>query len=157
VDVTALLVDSKTGWSLNSRLRVCANRSWAAAGRPATEPPGWALGGRPPAAASGHARQGPGGTRLHITARVDPTPPACRLRLLLGGTPLGPDVPVRSDGSIAAQPLVPTDALPGSSVLRLTTTSGQVLGETAFEILSTVLRRWLERDPFRLLLAWARC
>jgi Bacterial Ig domain len=96
--------------------------------------------------------RGPGGTRLHITAQVDPRLAACPLRLLLGATPVGPDVAVGLDGSIAAQLSVPTNAIPESSVLRLATFGGQVLGETPFEILPRLLRRWWERDPFRLLL-----
>jgi hypothetical protein len=47
---------------------------------------------------------------------------------------------------------VPTDAIPGSSVLRLATTGGQVLDQASFEILPTLLRRWWERNPYRFLL-----
>jgi len=47
---------------------------------------------------------------------------------------------------------VPTDAIPGGSVLRLATTGGQVLDQTSFEILPALLRRWWQRDPYRLLL-----
>jgi hypothetical protein len=96
--------------------------------------------------------KGPGGTKLRITATVDPKLAACPLRLLLGGTRVGRDLSVGSDGSIATQVPVPPDAIPGSSVLRLVTTSGQVLDQTSFEILPTLLRRWWERDPYRLLL-----
>jgi hypothetical protein len=96
--------------------------------------------------------KGPGGTKLRITATVDPKLAACPLRLLLGGTPLGPDLTVGSDGSIAAQLPVPSDAVPGSSVLGLATTGGQLLDQASFEILPTLLRRWWERNPYRLLL-----
>jgi Bacterial Ig domain len=96
--------------------------------------------------------KGSGGTRLRITAQVDPKLAACRLRLLLGGAPLGPDLDVGLDGSVAAQPAVPPSAIPGSSVLRLATTGGQVLDQTSFEIVPTLLRRWWERNPYRLLL-----
>jgi hypothetical protein len=117
-------------------------------------------GGPPCVPSAGDVRQhlqvtpvkGPGGTKLRITATVDPKLAACRLRLLLSGTPLGPDLPVASDGSIATHVPVPPDAIPGSSVLRLATTSGQVLDQTSFEILPALLRRWWERDPYRLLL-----
>jgi hypothetical protein len=96
--------------------------------------------------------KGPGGTKLRITATVDRKLAACPLRLLFGGTPLGPDLSVGSDGSIAAQVLIPTDAIPGSSIVRLATTGGQVLDQTSFEILPALLRRWWQRDPHRLLL-----
>jgi hypothetical protein len=96
--------------------------------------------------------KGPGGTKLRITATVDRKLAACPLRLLLGGAPLGPDLSVGSDGSISAQLPVPTDAIPGGSVLRLATTGGQVLDQTSFEILPALLRRWWQRDPYRLLL-----
>jgi hypothetical protein len=95
---------------------------------------------------------GPGGTKLRITAKVDQSLAACPLRLLLGGAPLGADLSVGPDGSILAQLPVPAGAVPGSSVLSLATTSGQVLDETAFEVLPTLLRRWWQRDPYRLLL-----
>jgi hypothetical protein len=96
--------------------------------------------------------EGPGGTKLRITAKVDQNLAACPLRLLLGGTPLGPDLSVGSDGAISGDRSVPTDALVGSSVVRLATTTGQVLDQTSFEILPTLLRRWWQRDPYRLLL-----
>jgi hypothetical protein len=115
---------------------------------------------RPCAPSAGDLRQrlqvtpvkGPGGTKLRVTATVDRRLAACPLRLLLGGAPFGPDLPVGSDGSIAAQLPVPPDAIPGSSILRLATTGGQVLDQTSFEILPTLLRRWWQRDPYRLLL-----
>jgi hypothetical protein len=96
--------------------------------------------------------KGPGGTKLRITATVDPKLATCSLRLLLGGNPLGHDLSVGSDGGIATQVPVPPDAIPGRSVLRLATTSGQVLDQASFEILPTLLRRWWERNPYRLLL-----
>jgi hypothetical protein len=99
--------------------------------------------------------KGPGGTKLQITAKVDQKLAACSLRLLFGGAPLGPDISVGPDGSISAQPPVPTDAIPGGSTLRLTTTGGQVLDETSFEILPTLLRRWWQRNPYRSLLGVA--
>jgi hypothetical protein len=95
---------------------------------------------------------GPGGTKLRITAKVDQGLAACPLTVLLGGAPLGADVSVGPDGSILAQLPVPTGAIPGNSVLSLATTDGQVLDETSFEVLPTLLRRWWQRDPFRLLL-----
>lgn len=96
--------------------------------------------------------KGSGGTKLRIMATVDRKLAACTLRLLLGGTLLGRDLSVGSDGSIAAEVPVPPDATPGTSVLRLATTGGQVLDQTSFEILPTLLRRWWERNPYRLLL-----
>jgi hypothetical protein len=47
--------------------------------------------------------KGPGGAKLRITATVDRRLATCPLRLLLGGTPLSPDVPVGSDGSISTE------------------------------------------------------
>jgi Bacterial Ig domain len=91
--------------------------------------------------------KGPGGTKLRITATVDRKLAACPLRLLLGGAPLGPDLSVGSDGSVSTQLPVPTEAIPGSSILRLATTGGQVLDQTSFEILPTLLRRWWQRLP----------
>jgi hypothetical protein len=51
--------------------------------------------------------KGPGGAKLRITATVDRRLATCPLRLLLGGTPLSPDVPVGSDGSISTERGVP--------------------------------------------------
>jgi hypothetical protein len=99
--------------------------------------------------------KGPGGTKLQITAKVDQKLAACSLRLLLAGAPLGPDISVGPDGSISAQPPVPTAAIPEASTLRLTTTGGQVLDQTSFEILPTLLRRWWQRNPYRSLLGVA--
>jgi Bacterial Ig domain len=144
----------------------------AGGGPPAAAPPGGGIpaggpsGGGPPtttgrcAPSAGDLRErlrvepgnGPGGTKLRITAKVDQNLAACPLRLLLGGAPLGADVSVGPDGSILAQLPVPTGAIPGNRALSLATTDGQVLDETSFEVLPTLLRRWWQRDPFRLLL-----
>jgi hypothetical protein len=78
--------------------------------------------------------RGAGGTRLRITATVDRGLAACPLRLLLGGTPLGPDVRVRSDGNISEKREVPGDARPGPGSLRLATPTGQTMAETPFEV-----------------------
>jgi hypothetical protein len=78
--------------------------------------------------------KGPGGKTLGITATVDRKLAACPFRLLLGGTPLGPDLPAGSDGSITAEREVPKDAKPGPSVMRLTTMGAQTLAETPFEV-----------------------
>jgi hypothetical protein len=86
---------------------------------------------------------------------VDRRLAACSLRLLLGGAPLGPDVSVGPDGTISAQLPVPTDAIPGGSILRLATTGGQILDEASFEVLPTLLRQWWQRDPYRFLLGVA--
>ena len=77
---------------------------------------------------------GAGGTRLRVTARVDRGLAACPLRLLLGGIPLGPDIRVRSDGSISGEREVPGDARPGPMSLRLTTLTAQTVAETPFEV-----------------------
>jgi hypothetical protein len=78
--------------------------------------------------------KGPGGMTLGITATVDRKLAACPFRLLLGGTPLGPDVQVGPDGSIATERGVPKDAKPGPSPIRLATLRAQTLAETPFEV-----------------------
>jgi hypothetical protein len=78
--------------------------------------------------------KGPGGKTVGITATVDRKLAACPFRLLLGGTPLGPDIPAGPDGSITAEREVPKDAKPGPSVMRLTTMGAQTLAETPFEV-----------------------
>ena len=92
----------------------------------------------PPAGASPPVHvdpvKGSGGTKLRITATVDRGLATCPLRLLLGGTRLGPDVQVGPDGSIAAERGVPGDARAGSSPLRLTTLTAQTVAEGLFEV-----------------------
>jgi hypothetical protein len=78
--------------------------------------------------------KGPGGKTLGVTATVDRKLAACPFRLLLGGTPLGPDVPAGPDGGISAERAVPKDAKPGPSVMRLTTMGAQTVAETPFEV-----------------------
>jgi hypothetical protein len=78
--------------------------------------------------------RGRGGTRLHITAAVDPRLATCQFRLLLGGTPLGPDVSVGDDGNISADRGVPSDARPGPSPVRLATLSAETVDEIPFEV-----------------------
>jgi Bacterial Ig domain len=78
--------------------------------------------------------KGPGGMTLGITATVDRKLAACPFRLLLGGTPLGPDVQVGPDGSIATERGVPKDAKPGPGTIRLATMRAQTLAETPFEV-----------------------
>jgi len=78
--------------------------------------------------------KGPGGMTLGITATVDRKLAACPFRLLLGGTPLGPDVQVGPDGTIATERGVPKDAKPGPSPIRLATLRAQTLAETPFEV-----------------------
>jgi Bacterial Ig domain len=96
--------------------------------------------------------KGSGGTKLHVTATVDPRLAACPLRLLLSGAPLGPDLSVGLDGGISEDRPVPTDGIVGSSTLQLAATGGQILDQTSFEILPTLIKRWWQRDPYRLLL-----
>jgi hypothetical protein len=78
--------------------------------------------------------KGPGGMTLGITATVDRKLAACPFRLLLGGTPLGPDVQVGPDGSIATERGVPKDAKPGPGTIRLATLRAQTLAQTQFEV-----------------------
>jgi Big-like domain-containing protein len=78
--------------------------------------------------------KGSGGAKLQITATVDRRLVTCPLRLLLGGTSLGPDVPVGSDGSISAERGVPKDAKRGLSSVRLASMSDQTLAQAPFEI-----------------------
>ena len=94
--------------------------------------------------------KGAGGTSLRITATVDRGLAACPLRLLLGGTPLGPDVGVRSDGNISEERQVPGDARPGPSSLRLATLTAQTVAETPFEVAPIPSPAGLSL-PFRLL------
>jgi hypothetical protein len=92
----------------------------------------------PPAGASSPLHvdpvKGGAGTRLRITATVDRGLVACPLRFLLGGTPLGPDVRVRSDGSISEEREVPGNARPGPGSLRLATLTALTVAETPFEV-----------------------
>jgi Bacterial Ig domain len=80
----------------------------------------------------------PGGTTLGITATVDRKLAGCPFRLLLGGTPLPPDVPAGPDGGITAERGIPKDAKPGPSTIRLATRlatmRAQTLAETPFEV-----------------------
>jgi hypothetical protein len=78
--------------------------------------------------------KGPGGKTLGITAAIDRKLAACPFRFLLGGTPLGPDVPAGPDGSITVEREVPKDAKPGPNVMRLTTMGAQTVAETPFEV-----------------------
>jgi hypothetical protein len=143
-------------------VRVTVNPGTPSNGGPSGGGPsgGGPSGTKPCAPSAGDLRQrlqvtpgkGPGGTGLRVTAKVDRKLAACSLRLLLGGAPLGPDVPVGPDGTISAQLPVPTDAIPGVSTLRLATTGGQILDEASFEVLPTLLRRWWQRNPYRFLL-----
>jgi hypothetical protein len=80
--------------------------------------------------------KGAGGATLRITATVDRKLAACPFRLLLGGTPLPPDVRVGSDGNISAERGVPKDAKPGPNPLSLATTSDQTLAQTPFQVVS---------------------
>jgi hypothetical protein len=81
-----------------------------------------------------HPGKGAGGGRLDITATVDRRLATCPFRLLLGGTPLDPDVRAGPDGSITAQRGVPNGAIPGLSPVRLAAMSGQILAEAPFQI-----------------------
>jgi hypothetical protein len=78
--------------------------------------------------------KGPGGKTVGITATVDRKLAACPFRLLLGGTPLGPDLPAGPDGSITAERVVPKGAKPGPNVIRLTTMGAQAVAETPFDV-----------------------
>jgi len=91
------------------------------------------------------------GTRLRITAAADPRLATCQLRLLLGGTPLAPDVTVEDDGSISADRGVPLGLKPGPNPIRLATLTADTLAETSFEVLGSLppprplLPPWLVR------------
>ena len=95
--------------------------------------------------------RGPDGTRLRITAVADPRLATCQLRLLLGGTPLAPDVTVGDDGSISADRGVPRGLKPGPNLMRLATLTADTLAETSFEVLDALpppgplLPPWLVR------------
>jgi large repetitive protein len=94
--------------------------------------------------------RGSGGTRLRITAAVDRKLATCQLRLLLGGTPLTPDVTVGDDGSISAERGVPPDLKPGPNLMRLATMTADTLAEAPFEVVGApppppLLPPWLVR------------
>jgi hypothetical protein len=91
--------------------------------------------------------KGRGGTRLRITATVDRSLATCHLRVLLGGTPLDPDVSVDPDGSVSAVRGLPGEATPGPSPIRLATMSSLTLAETSFEVVPEPTR-W----PLRLVI-----
>jgi hypothetical protein len=95
--------------------------------------------------------KGTGGAKLRLRAKVDRNLAPCPLRILLGGSPLGPDVRVGSDGNISAQRSVPNDAKPGISTVGLATTGGQILAEAPFKIIP-FLRPWWARGLLKLLL-----
>jgi large repetitive protein len=78
--------------------------------------------------------RGSGGTRLHITGTVGRRLASCQLRLLLGGTPLAPDVNVGDDGTISTVREVPPTVKPGPNPMRLATLTAQTLAETSFEV-----------------------
>jgi len=86
--------------------------------------------------------KGSGGAKLRVTATVDRRLATCPFRLLLGGTPLSPDVRVGSDGSISAERGVPKDAKRGPSPVRLATMSDQTLAQALFEVVPPPLP-WL--------------
>ena len=91
-----------------------------------------AAGDRPVLHVTPH--KGRGGTMLHIAATVDPRLATCHLRLLLGGTPLDPDVGVGPGGAISADRGVPGHVRPGPSPVRLATMRAQTVAETSFEV-----------------------
>jgi Bacterial Ig domain len=78
--------------------------------------------------------RGQDGTRVRITAAVDPRLATCQLRLLLGGTPLAPDVTVGDDGSISAERAVPPGLKPGRNPMQLATLTAATLAEAPFEV-----------------------
>jgi hypothetical protein len=57
--------------------------------------------------------KGPGGKTVGITATVDRKLAACPFRLLLGGTPLGPDVPAGQMGASPRNGQCPRTPSPG--------------------------------------------
>ena len=95
--------------------------------------------------------RGQGGTRVRITAAVDTRLATCQLRLLLGGTPLAPDVTVGDDGSISAERAVPPGLKTGRNPMQLATMTAATLAETPFEVLGSpppprpLLPPWLVR------------
>jgi Bacterial Ig domain len=97
--------------------------------------------------------KGRGGVRLGITATVDRNLRACPFRLLLGETPLGPDVRAGDDGGITAQREVPGDVNPGTIPLRLATMRGDVLAQAPFEIVRPF--PWLSNPLVKALLGLA--
>jgi hypothetical protein len=75
------------------------------------------------------------GAQVQITAQLNQKHEACPLSVLLGGTRLGGDATVGPDGNLSVQRTVPNDAKPGTTTVRLATTSGRTLATTSFEVL----------------------
>jgi hypothetical protein len=94
--------------------------------------------------------KGTGGARLRITATGDRNLASCFLTVLLRGLPLGSTLQVPSNGRIAAQRSVPSNAARGISTVALAMNGGQILAEAPFEITSLVPPWW--RGLFRLLI-----
>jgi len=74
-------------------------------------------------------------TQVQITAKLNRTFAACQLTIFFGGSRFGGDAKVGPDGGISESRTVPKDANPGTTTVRLTTTSGQTLATTPFEVL----------------------
>ncbi len=74
-------------------------------------------------------------TQVQITAKLKRTFAACPLTIFFGGSRLGGNATVGPDGSISESHTVPKGAEPGTTTVRLATTSGQTLATTRFEVI----------------------
>jgi hypothetical protein len=72
---------------------------------------------------------------VHITAEINRRFGTCPITVLLDGSQLGPDATVGPDGNLSVYRTVPNDAKPGTTTVRLATTSGRTLATTSFEVL----------------------
>ena len=72
---------------------------------------------------------------MHITAEINRRFGTCPITVLLDGSQLGPDATVGPDGNLSVYRTVPNDAKPGTTTVRLATTSGRTLATTSFEVL----------------------
>jgi hypothetical protein len=75
------------------------------------------------------------GARVQITAQITRRFGACSVSIFLDGSQFGGDATVGPDGNLSVRRTVPNDAKPGSTTVRLATTSGRTLATTSFEVL----------------------
>jgi hypothetical protein len=75
------------------------------------------------------------GAQVQITAQITRRFGNCSVSIFLDGSQFGGDATVGPDGNLSVHRTVPNDATPGTTTVRLATTSGQTLATTSFEVL----------------------
>jgi hypothetical protein len=75
------------------------------------------------------------GAQVRITAQITRRFGDCLVTIFLDGSRFGNDATVGPDGNLSVRRIVPNDAKPGSTIVRLATTSGRTLATTSFEVL----------------------